>query len=220
MFKRFAVLLIGAILLSCPTSASAEYRHDRDYGRRGYEGRRYGMVVRRIPPGYRTIHWRNTTYLYCDGFFYRYSPVGYVIVEPPAGVVVPTLPPGYRTLTAARNPYYFYDGTYYVSAPSGYAVVQAPPQVVAAPPVAPIVVAAPAPVTTVPASSPLPVVHGSATAGLGDDIDTVEIHIPNTNGSYTMVTLKRTEKGFLGPQGEFYADHPTVDDLRKRYGKS
>ena len=219
MFRRFAVILIGAVVLACSSPASAEYRHDRGYDRRGYEGRHYGMVVRRIPPGYRTVYWRNTAYLYCDGLFYRYSPVGYVIVEPPVGVVVPSLPPGYTTVTAARNPYYFYDGTYYVSAPSGYTVAQSPPQAIAVMP-APVAAVAPAPGPADTAASPAPAVPGSATAGLGDDIDTVEIHIPNDNGSYTLVTLKRTEKGFLGPQGEFYADHPTVDALKKRYGKN
>jgi len=46
-----------------------------------------------------------------------------------------------------------------------------------------------------------------------------EINIPNGDGSYTSVTLTKTDKGFLGPQGEFYADHPSVDQLRERYVK-
>jgi hypothetical protein len=47
--------------------------------------------------------------------------------------------------------------------------------------------------------------------------DSFDIHIPNGNGSFTLVTLQKTEKGFLGPQGEFYADHPTEDQLKARY---
>ena len=47
----------------------------------------------------------------------------------------------------------------------------------------------------------------------------MEINIPNGDGSYTSITLTKTEKGFLGPQGEFYADHPTMDQLRERYIK-
>jgi hypothetical protein len=47
----------------------------------------------------------------------------------------------------------------------------------------------------------------------------MEINIPNGDGSYTSVTLTKTDKGFLGPQGEFYADHPTEEQLKTRYCK-
>ena len=47
----------------------------------------------------------------------------------------------------------------------------------------------------------------------------MEINIPNGDGSYTSVTLQKTEKGFLGPQGEFYAAHPTEEQLKARYCK-
>ena len=47
----------------------------------------------------------------------------------------------------------------------------------------------------------------------------MEINIPNGDGSYTSVTLQKTEKGYLGPQGEFYTDHPTEDQLKVRYCK-
>jgi hypothetical protein len=49
--------------------------------------------------------------------------------------------------------------------------------------------------------------------------DAYDIDIPNGNGSYTSVTLRKTEKGFLGSQGEFYEDHPTIEQLRERYAK-
>jgi hypothetical protein len=52
-----------------------------------------------------------------------------------------------------------------------------------------------------------------------DAIDAYDIYIPNENGSYTLVTLKKVEKGFLGPQGEFYPEHPTVEQLKTLYGK-
>jgi hypothetical protein len=79
----------------------------------------------------------------------------------------------------------------------GPAVMAAPPMVpVASPTIAPSTSSQPAPAN-----------------------DPMEINIPNGNGSYTSVTLTKTEKGFLGPQGEFYADHPTVDQLKERYAK-
>ena len=78
------------------------------------------------------------------------------------------------------------------------------PAVIAASPVVPAVystVASSAPSWPAPANNPM------------------EINIPNGDGSYTSVTLQKTEKGFLGPQGEFYTDHPTTDQLKERYIK-
>ncbi len=48
--------------------------------------------------------------------------------------------------------------------------------------------------------------------------ETVTINIPNSRGGYTPVVLRRAGYGFLGPQGEYYADSPTVDQLRVLYG--
>jgi len=49
--------------------------------------------------------------------------------------------------------------------------------------------------------------------------DTVEIYIPNANGSYTVVELARSGTGYIGPQGEYYPEHPTVAQLVTLYGK-
>ena len=46
----------------------------------------------------------------------------------------------------------------------------------------------------------------------------VTINIPNSRGGYTPVVLRRAGYGFLGPQGEYYAQSPTVDQLRALYG--
>lgn len=48
--------------------------------------------------------------------------------------------------------------------------------------------------------------------------ETVTINIPNSNGSYTVVTLVKRDNGYLGPQGEYYAGHPTVNQLKALYG--
>jgi hypothetical protein len=87
---------------------------------------------------------------------------------------------------------------YYASVPAAYpAATQLP---MAAP-----TMSAPAPQPAAPAAVPAS--------------ETFEIHLPNPNGSFTSITLRKTERGFLGPQGEFYADHPTEDQLKTRYGK-
>ena len=48
---------------------------------------------------------------------------------------------------------------------------------------------------------------------------TVTINIPNSDGSYTVVTLVKHGDGYTGPQGEYYSGHPTVEQLRILYGK-
>ncbi len=35
----------------------------------------------------------------------------------------------------------------------------------------------------------------------------------------TAVTLKRAGTGYVGPQGEYYSDNPTVEQLKVLYGK-
>ena len=45
------------------------------------------------------------------------------------------------------------------------------------------------------------------------------INVPNNRGGYTSVDLKRIETGFLGPQGEFYAEFPRVSQLQAIYGR-
>jgi hypothetical protein len=44
------------------------------------------------------------------------------------------------------------------------------------------------------------------------------INIPNSRGGYTSVTLRRSGNGFIGPQGEYYPNYPSVEQLRVMYG--
>ena len=77
-----------------------------------------------------------------------------------------------------------------------------------------------APVVYGSAPAPIPVSQVSAPAAPPDqNKNTVEITIPNGNGSYMSVTLRKTDKGFLGPQGEFYPDRPTDQQLKERYAQ-
>jgi hypothetical protein len=48
---------------------------------------------------------------------------------------------------------------------------------------------------------------------------TVTINIPNSDGSYTVVKLVKHDDGYIGPQGEYYSGHPTVEQLKVLYGK-
>jgi len=88
----------------------------------------------------------------------------------------------------------------------------------------PVVMAYPYPVQTVVAAAPAapaaaPAAAPSAPAQSAPVKNPLEITIPNGDGSYTSVTLTKTDQGFLGPQGEFYPDHPTEAQLKARYCK-
>ena len=47
--------------------------------------------------------------------------------------------------------------------------------------------------------------------------NTLNINIPNSNGSYTSVVLTKYGSGFLEPQGEYYPTPPAVEQLRFLY---
>ena len=49
--------------------------------------------------------------------------------------------------------------------------------------------------------------------------DEFTVNIPNDHGGYTAVVIKRSGKGFTGPQGEFYPEFPKVSQLKIMYGK-
>jgi hypothetical protein len=49
--------------------------------------------------------------------------------------------------------------------------------------------------------------------------DSVTVNVPNSNGGYTAVVLKRSGNGYVGPQGEYYDQVPTTAQLQAMYGK-
>ena len=48
--------------------------------------------------------------------------------------------------------------------------------------------------------------------------ETSTVNIPNSRGGYTSVTLRRSGNGFVGPQGEYYPNYPSVEQLKTMYG--
>jgi len=106
--------------------------------------------------------------------------------------MVTSLPFGCRTIVIGGTTYYHYDNIYYTTCPRGYVVVPAP-------------VVKPAPIV---------VAKGEKQSGV-----TVVINVPNSNGGFTAVTLTKQGNGYIGPQGEYYAGNPTVEQLKALYGK-
>ncbi|GEM_PF-3110488 len=48
--------------------------------------------------------------------------------------------------------------------------------------------------------------------------DSVTINLPGIRGGLTTVLLKKVQGGFTGPQGEFYSNLPSVEQLKVMYG--
>ncbi|MGE5197208.1 MAG: DUF6515 family protein [Deltaproteobacteria bacterium] len=146
---------------------------------------------RSIPRRHESFRARGRTYYYDhDRFYLPFFNLGFFIVAPPIGAVVSILPAGHRTIVVGGLNYYYYDNVYYRPCPTGYIVVPRPVM------------------NSNVAVVPTPESYGQ----------TVTINIPNSNGSYTAVTLTRRGNGYVGPQGEYYSGRPTVDQLRALYG--
>lgn len=133
---------------------------------------------------------------YQHGWFWFDTAVAILAV----GALVDNLPPRHTTVVYNGAPYYYADGYYYRPYTSGGYVVVDPPRLAQPVVAAPQAVYAAQPAQVTPAS------------------DIVTINIPNARGGYTPVTLRRAGNGYVGPQGEYYSDNPTVDQLKALYG--
>ena len=49
--------------------------------------------------------------------------------------------------------------------------------------------------------------------------DTVTMNVLNDTGGYTAVILKRSGNGYVGPQGEYYPQVPSMAQMKAMYGK-
>ena len=142
---------------------------------------------------------------YSGGSWYRHGWLGFDIAVSALtmGALIDSLPPRYSTVVVGGIPYYYSDNYYYQPYPYGGYVVVPPP--VLAQPVAVMPQAIPGAATI---TQPQPQTQEEST-----------INIPNARGGYTAVTLKKAGAGYVGPQGEYYSDNPTVEQLKVLYGK-
>ncbi len=128
-------------------------------------------------------------------FFYQKRDRGYVVVPAPRGAVISKLPHGHKVIVVNGVQYYNFNDAYYKHTPAGYIVVSNP-----------TTIGLETPQTT---SIEVPKDRGKPFV----------VNIPNTDGGYTTVTLTRSGKGFIGPQGEYYPEFPQIEQLKVMYGK-
>lgn len=146
---------------------------------------------RSLPWGCLPLRVANMLYYYLEGTYYQETPSGYVMVSAPRGAIITTLPERHKVIVYDNTDYYYYNSAYYVKQPIGYTVVTPPPSVV---------------------SSNAPAVEAPE--------KTIVVTVPNPNGSYIPVTLQKYSDGYVGPNGEFYPDYPTIDQLKAMYSKT
>jgi hypothetical protein len=192
-------MLVGTFLITVslivPSQAFAWGwgRPQRDYPH--YRNYPYGSVSVALPNGFISIGFGGKKFFYAGGLFYQQYQREYIVVPPPDGAVVYAVPNGYSKVVIDGVVYYAYNGVYYSRVQQGYQVVQPPSTVVLEP-------------ATVTANIVPEQGQGEFT-----------VNIPNTKGGYNGVILKRSGNGFIGPQGEYYAEFPKVEQLKVMYGK-
>jgi hypothetical protein len=188
-------------------------QHDERHFYRYHEHPHFGLHLGYIPDGYFTVWVGGTRYFYYDGLYYVRTEDGYMLVAPPVGAYVSAIPPDFHAVMINGRIYYTDNDIYYLlTEHHGYEVVQRPMVVV---PPAPVVVAQPT--VTVVATQPAPPVV--VTTPAVDTQDSFIVNVPNDKGGYIPVVIKRSGNGFVGPQGEFYAQFPKVAQLKAMYGK-
>lgn len=204
MVSVCAVLLAGVLFLQPIQAFAWGGGHGRDRGpaRGGNHHSRYvnhpypahGSVVVSLPLAFFEIILGGRRYYHSGGVFYERRARNYVVVSPPIGAVVEGIPVGYQVRIINGATYYTMDNVYYRYTPRGYMVV--------APPAATVV----STVSAVP-------VPGSAE-------QTFTVYVPGSGGGYHAVVIIRYGNGFIGPQGEFYPEFPTVEQLRVMYSRT
>ncbi len=158
-----------------------------------------GLLVIRPTSSYAYWHGHGHSYVGISfgwpGPYYGYPYYPYYPYAEPyyPGVVVASS--SYQPVVVNGVTYYVNNGVYYIYTQYGYQAVAAPGGAVTqAAPAAPV----------------------TATSS---DNNSITINIPNAKGGYTAVVIKKSGNGFVGPQGEFYAEFPKVSQLQTMYGK-
>jgi hypothetical protein len=188
--KRITKVFAGLLMLTLMALPQLSYADwGHDHFYRWQDHPRYGLHFHVLPAGYFTVKVGFHRYYYYDGLYYNYVGGDYVLVSPPVGAYVNVIPPEFQGVVINGRTYYTNDGVYYILTRHHGYKVV----------VAPVVYAQPVPAAVVQ--------------------DTFPVNIPNSSGGYVTVMIKKSGNGFVGPQGEFYADFPKVSQLKAMYAK-
>ncbi|HPS20492.1 MAG TPA: hypothetical protein PKY78_05850 [Candidatus Omnitrophota bacterium] len=204
----------------------------------------HGKYFYTLPPGYVRFIFSGIEYFYWEGMYYKMMQDRYVVVSAPVGAVVTAIPVGCQPVIVNGMTYYTVNEVTYVQTTGGYKVVPAPEVVIvdkaqlraqAAAEVKAEAQAQVAAQTAAQAQAVAPAVTTAATTTtVASAVNTVQtqkaasdtsvqssftVNVPNSKGSYTAVEIKKSGKGYVGPQGEYYAEFPSVEQLKAMYAK-
>lgn len=161
------------------------------------------------------------SYYYHPGMYYHPGRIwfDFEFVAPVVGTIVTSLPYGYTSVRVGNVTYLYLDGTYLRPCSRGYVVVPAPStKVTVASTTTDKQQTKQAAQTTAQSSDSTAIIIPSPLIAASTG-DSVVVNVPDKDGGFTPVTLIKHADGYIGPQGEFYKDHPTVEQLKVLYGK-
>lgn len=199
--RKSKLLVVVVCLLAFSLSCSLVFARDHGGGGPGLfgaavvSGLAIGAVVASISDRHTTVVVGGAPYYYYDDVYYQSAPGGYVVVAPPAAASIKEVPDGYEPVILNGTTYYFNNGAYYIYTPYGYQSV--PP----------------------PAAAGATAIAVKPSSAVVDKETVFTVNIPNKSGGYKPVVIKRSGKGFVGPQGEYYSEFPEVSQLETMYGR-
>jgi hypothetical protein len=207
MFSKSKMILI-ATLVAVTVGFQADWAEARIFHRRHSCHRKHhyrphplwGRIVR-IPRALVRLVVGGRDYYYDDGLFYIKDKAGqYVVVAPPIGGVIVTLPARHKRILVNGRTYYYYNDVYYAKHKGGYIVVDDPVYAI----------------ETLPEK--VDVLESASAKGI-PEISRYTVHIPGKDGSYLPIELARQGDGYIGPQGEYYPEFPSIEQLKAMYVK-
>lgn len=227
MSNRLKSTVLGIFCLTLLSFPGISYADHHGHGGHHYynwhDHPHYGWRTSILPEVCFSLLVGGMMYYYFDGIYYSRVDREYVVVNPPVGATVRVIPSEFRPIVINGVTYYTDNGTYYVYTPQGYQVVPSPIVVSQPIPVAPLVITqTQAPVTAqtqIVEAQPLQSAPQTAAAPIQETEDSFTVNIPDDRGGFIPVVIRRSGKGFVGPQGEYYHEFPKVAQLKLMYGK-
>lgn len=192
MSHTFKVLVIAGAFSSLLAGQAQAWTGDYHSKSDRHDSHKGDQV--KLPRTAVSLNFGGVSFYYNDGYYYRRHGHHYYHTVPPIGVSVYHLPNGCRSFYRNGTHYYTYNNIYYQQVGDLYRVVE------------PVALE---PVILQPTTRYIPAADQSI----------FKVNIPSNKGGYVKVVLRKSSDGFLGPQGEFYDDFPSVEQLRLMYGK-
>lgn len=196
-----ALLNLAILIQSAQARASDENRSQAPYAP-------YGAYAA-TPVTYVPVLASGREYYYNNGSFYRRLGDIYLAAPAPVGAVVRTIPAEYKPIVIDGASYYIIHGNVYMQTLNGYQVM----------PQKPFMIEKYASEQKDAIGAPMQATYSGPKTTEGNSEESYVVNIPNSNGSYVPVIIKKSRDGYTGPHGEYYQKFPKVEELKSIYAK-